>query len=106
MESLLKSKRLCQYMKTVIQIQQKIRKSSLLTRKKDEAIGVIMTYISWEICFHITRINYPHQVWKKIKSLFNKFDQSHTIQLEKELISLDPHSFDKIEDYLVCVKKM
>jgi hypothetical protein len=28
------------------------------------------------------------------------------MQLEKELISLDPHSFQRMEDYLVCVKKL
>jgi hypothetical protein len=28
------------------------------------------------------------------------------MQLEKELISLDPHSFDRIEDYLACVKEI
>jgi hypothetical protein len=28
------------------------------------------------------------------------------MQLEKELISLDPHSFDIIEDYLACVKEL
>jgi hypothetical protein len=27
--------------------------------KKDEAIGVITTYISREICFHLNGINYP-----------------------------------------------
>jgi hypothetical protein len=32
--------------------------------------------------------------------------KSHVMQLEKELISLDPHSFDRIEDYLVCVKEL
>jgi hypothetical protein len=28
------------------------------------------------------------------------------MQLEKELISLDPHSFERMEDYLVCVKEL
>jgi hypothetical protein len=28
------------------------------------------------------------------------------MQLEKELISLDPHSFKRMEDYLVCVKEI
>jgi hypothetical protein len=26
--------------------------------------------------------------------------------LEKELISLDPHSFERMEDYLACVKEL
>jgi hypothetical protein len=28
------------------------------------------------------------------------------MQLEKELISLYPHSFERMEDYLVCVKEL
>jgi hypothetical protein len=28
------------------------------------------------------------------------------MQLEKELISLDPHSFERMEDYLACVKEL
>jgi hypothetical protein len=28
------------------------------------------------------------------------------MHLEKELISLNPHSFDIMEDYLVCVKEL
>jgi hypothetical protein len=37
--------------------------------------------------------------------LFNKVDEIHVMQLEKELISLDPHSFDIIEDYLAACKR-
>jgi len=29
--------------------------------KKDQDVGVIMTYISWEIRFHINGIYFPHQ---------------------------------------------
>jgi hypothetical protein len=64
--------------------------------KKDEVVGVITTYILWEIRFHMNGINYPHQFWKKLKLLFDKVNKSHIMQLEKELISLDPHSFDRI----------
>jgi hypothetical protein len=69
-------------------------------------VGVITMYILWEIHFHISGIDFPHQVWKKMELFFNRFDESHVVQLEKELISLDPHSFDKIEDYLAHVKEI
>jgi hypothetical protein len=55
-----------------------------------------------DIHFHISGIDFSHQVWKKLKSLFDRVDEIHIMQLEKELISLNPHSFDKIEDYLSC----
>jgi hypothetical protein len=59
-----------------------------------------------EIRFHISEIDCPHQVWKKLRSLFEKFNERQIMQFEKELISLDPHSFGRIEDYLVCVKEL
>jgi len=37
---------------------------------------------------------------------FYKSNQSHVMQLEKELISLNPHSFNTIEDYLAHVKEL
>jgi hypothetical protein len=74
--------------------------------KKYEAFGVIMTYISWEIHFHTSGIKFPHEVWKKLKSLLDKVDESQVMQLEKELIYLDPHSFERIKDYLACVKEL
>ena len=51
--------------------------------KKGEAIGVITTYISQDIHFHISGIDYPHAIWKKLKSLFDKVDESQVMQLEK-----------------------
>jgi hypothetical protein len=74
--------------------------------KEDEVVGVITTYISWEICFHINGIDFPHQLWKNLNSFFNRVDESHIMQFEKELISLDPHSFDIIDDYLTCVQEL
>jgi hypothetical protein len=33
--------------------------------KKDEVVWVIMIYISREIRFHLSGIDYPRQLWKK-----------------------------------------
>ena len=45
-------------------------------------------------------------MWKKLKSLFDKVHESWVIQIGKELIYLDPHSFERIEEYLANVKEM
>ena len=74
--------------------------------KKDEVVGVITTYISREIRFHSSRIDYPYEIWKKLKSLFDKVNESQVIQIEKKLISLDLHSFVRIENHLACVKEI
>jgi len=52
METLLKTKGLWKYMNTAIPDSIDDCMKFVVDRKKDEVVGVIMTYISWEICFH------------------------------------------------------
>ena len=61
METLLKSKGLLQYMKTVILYPSDAKVKFIVDGKKNEAIRVITTYILWEIHFHINGIDCPHQ---------------------------------------------
>jgi hypothetical protein len=103
METPLKSKILCQYTKIVIPYSTDDQTKFSVDGKKDEVVGFITTYILWEIWFHLSGIDYPHQLWKNVKFLFNRVNESHVMQLEKDFISLYPHSFDIIEDYLVYV---
>lgn len=63
-----------------------------------------MNYIYQKISFHRPRIDFPHAAWKKTNLVFEKVDKSQVIQIEKEMISLDLHSFKRIEDYMDCVK--
>jgi hypothetical protein len=74
--------------------------------KKDDVVGVITTYILREIHFHLSGIDFLHQFWKKIKTLFAQVDENHVMLLEKQLISLKHHSFERMEDYLVHVKEL
>jgi len=106
METILKSKGLWPYTKTVIPYPTNDQETLVINGKKDKAVGIIMTYISWKIHFHISGIDYLHQVWKNMKMLFDRVDERNFMKLEKELIFLNPHYFDKIEDYLVCLKEM
>ena len=73
---------------------------------KDDVVGVIRTYILWEVLFHTNGIDFLHEVSKKMKYLFDKVDKSRVMQIEKELNSLDPHSFEKIEGYLARIKEI
>ena len=51
--------------------------------KKDETFRVIMTYISLEIWFHTSAIDFPHEFWEKLKSLSHKVDESSVMEIEK-----------------------
>jgi hypothetical protein len=72
METLLKSKGLWKYTKVMIPDPTYDQKKFVVDGKKDEVVGVIMTYILREIRFHLSGIDCPHQVWKKIKLLFDR----------------------------------
>lgn len=43
---------------------------------------------------------------KEDETLFEKVDESQVMQIDKELISLDPHSFERIEEYLFHIKEL
>ena len=66
-----------------------------------------MAHISREIWFHTSGINYPHVVRNKMKSLFDKVNESQVMQIEKELILMGFQSFERIWDYLAaCIKEI
>ena len=106
MEALLKNKTLWQFTKTMISYLKDDQQKFVINGKKDEVVGLISTYISREICFHTSNIDCPHQGWKKLKTPFDKIDKSRVMQIEKELISMDPLYFERIEYYLSHVKEL
>jgi len=66
-------------MKIAIRYLRDYQKNFNVDGKKDEAVGVIMTYISREIQFHISGIDFPHQFWRNLNSLFDRVDESHVM---------------------------
>ena len=104
METLLKRKGLWHFMKTSIVDLMDVDAKFSIDVKKDEVVGVIMTYISREIHFHTSVINYPHAVWTKLNTFFNKINDREVMHTEKYFISLELLSFDRIEDYLAHIK--
>jgi hypothetical protein len=71
METMLKSKGMWQYTKVTIPDPTNASTKFSIDGNKDEAIGVITTYISQEIHFHINGLDFPHLVWKKLETLFD-----------------------------------
>lgn len=82
MVALLKSKGLFQYTKVYILDLSNDQEKFFIDINKYEAIGVITTYISQDIYFQMSGINYPHEVSKKLKSLFDKVEKNQVMQIE------------------------
>jgi len=76
METLLKRKTLWQFTKTIV-IGTKYEHEKLMAKgKKDEAIGVMTTYISRQNFFHTSGINFSNEFQKRLKNLFDMVIES------------------------------
>ena len=62
----------------------------------DEARGLIGMSISTDFLFHISGIDEPNIAWEKLESMFGKHNEFQGLQLENELISLNPSDFSCI----------
>ena len=61
-EILLKRKEICQYRKTSIPYPMDSQGMFVINKKKYYVVWAIMTYIHWDILFHTSGIDYPHNV--------------------------------------------
>jgi hypothetical protein len=72
----------------------------------DEALGTICSLISPDLLFHISSCKTPNEAWKTLEGLFGKQDEMRGHMLEVELITLDPKSFDNIQDFFTKFKDL
>ena len=72
----------------------------------DEAYGFIFLSIYPNILFHLDGLTTPNQVWTKLESLFGVQDEIRVHQLENELFSLSPSSFESIKGFFTKFKSL
>ena len=101
----MKSKGLWHFTKNSIAYLMDVDAKFSIDVKKDEVVGIITTYILREICFHTSGIDNPHIILTKLKIFFNK-KNGELMRIEKELISVEPLSFDQIKDYMDYFKEI
>ena len=70
--------------------------------RRDEAYGLLCLSISRDLLFHIDGLTSPNEVWEKLNNLFGKTDEMRGHQIENELISLSPNSFESLQ---LCFSK-
>ena len=64
--------------------------------KRDEAYGLLCLSISRDLIFHLDGLKSPNEVWEKLVDLFHKIDEMRGHEIENELISLSPNSFESL----------
>ena len=74
--------------------------------RMDGAYGLLCLSISPAIIFHLDYLTTPNEVWTKLEFLFGVQDEIRAHQLENELFSLIPRSFDSIEGLFAKSKSL
>ena len=97
MEILLREKGLYRVtMETEIDPNASIEKTKWHNRS-NEAYGLLCLSISRDLLFHLDSLTSPNEVWEKLEYLFGKIDEMRGNQIENELISLSPSSFESLQ---------
>jgi hypothetical protein len=74
------------------------------TNRKDEATRILLDLISTNIWFHVSACKTPNKIWTTLEGLFGKQYEMRGHMLEVELNTLDPKSFDNIQDLFTKFK--
>ena len=72
----------------------------------DEALGHLLSSISQDLWFHILELKTTKLVWDKVFSLFDKHDEMRIHQLENDLITLNPSSFESLNAFFTKFKNL
>ena len=74
--------------------------------RTNDAYGLLCLSISRDLLFHLDGLTSPNEVWENIADLFGKIDEMRGHQIENELISLSPNSFESLQLYFSKFKAL
>src|SRR5882757_2333067 len=74
--------------------------------RRDEAYGLLCLSISRDLLFHLDGFTSPNEVWEKLVDIFGNIDGMRGHQIENELISLSPNSFESLQLYFSKFKAL
>ena len=74
--------------------------------RRDEAYGLLCLSISRDLLFHLDGLTSLNEVWEKLVDLFGKTDETRGHQIENDLISLSPNSFESLQLYFSKFKAL
>ena len=74
--------------------------------RRDEAYGIFCLSISRDLIFHLDGLTSPNEVWENIETLFGNTNEMTGHQIENEIISLIPNSFESLQVYFSKFKAL
>lgn len=75
-QNLLKYKELWQINNVIVHGSKNKNEKFMANWKKDKVVGITMTYISRQIQFHASQIDYMNGVWNMLKTFLDMVDKS------------------------------
>jgi hypothetical protein len=82
-----------------------IEKSKYLNRM-DEAFITMCSFISLDLLFHISSCKTSNEAWTTMEGIFGKYDEMRGHMLEVEFLTLDPKSFNNLQDFFKKYKDL
>ena len=74
--------------------------------RRDEAYGLLCLSISRDLLFHLDGLTSPNEVWENIVDIFGNIYEMRGHQINNELISLSPSSFESLQLYFSKFKAL
>ena len=71
-----------------------------------KSLGDICLGVDDKIMYHIKKSSTSKKVWDTLKNLYDKVFEEEIFKIEDELVSLDPKSFDSIQDFIIKVNEL
>jgi hypothetical protein len=72
----------------------------------DEAYGTICSLVSPDHLFNISSYKIPDELWTTMEGIFGKQYEMRGHMLDVEFLTLDPKTFNKLQDYFTKYKDM
>ena len=74
--------------------------------RRDEAYGLLCLSISRDLLVNLDGLTLPNEVWEKLVEIFGNIDEMRGHQIENELTSLCPNSFESLQLYFSKFKDL
>ena len=74
--------------------------------RRVEAYGILCLSISRDLLFHFDGLTSPKEVWENLEEVLENTNEMIRHQIENELISLSPSSFESLQLYFSKLKAL
>ena len=71
-----------------------------------KALGDICLGVEDKIIYQIWNSSTSKEAWDTLQNLYGKVSEEDVFKIEDELVSLDPNTFDSIQDFIIKMNEL